>query len=586
MRLLLLVCIRLYKSIRGGNFLDKIDFISWLEKNTTLSPSSVKKYAAAVGTIEANLTNYQLPIKSLYNIDDTSVIDLIKDIPEFKEKDSKGNHMYSSALTHFTNYYKDKKINQLDRESSNPSIKKLEFIPYFWISLTQFIPTNQIDQSSEFFYPVKSEINEKEQSEILQNIKPGDKLVIFNPTLEEVVAFGQVTKEIHRWSDSSLIESITGFRFNFVTNVSKITWEQIINVEELQDSAPVKNAAQGSLFPLTKEEYEAILAIEEPVAEEYQVEIPSVDFTREVEINGLHFEGKDLILKQVKTALSKGKNIILIGPPGTGKSKMAKEICRSFDVGYEMTTATSDWSTYETIGGNRPNSDGTLSFQQGLFLNCFKDSKTNKLLNKWLIIDEMNRADIDKAFGAMFSALTGDKINLSFQGKSGQNISVIPEKHVDHVIPNDYEYIIPEDWRLIGTMNTIDKASLYEMSYAFMRRFAFIPVGVPKGISEELVDSYLPLWGIHEYNYSEVLAQVWAYINDYRQIGPAIIEDLAKFTVEDGDFTSAVILYVLPQFEGLQDYEITEFVDKLGQLDGIEKDRLMEFTRDFFHIKE
>jgi hypothetical protein len=96
----------------------------------------------------------------------------------------------------------------------------------------------------------------------------------------------------------------------------------------------------------------------------------------------------------------------------------------------------------------------------------------------------------------------------------------------------------------------------------------------------------LPLWGIHDYNYSEVLAQVWAYINDYRQIGPAIIEDLAKFTEEDGDFTSAVILYVLPQFEGLQDYEITEFVDKLGQLDGIEKDRLMEFIRDFFHIKE
>ncbi|MFC4799447.1 hypothetical protein ACFPA1_08755 [Neobacillus sp. GCM10023253] len=43
-------------------------------------------------------------------------------------------------------------------------------------------------------------------------------------------------------------------------------------------------------------------------------------------------------------------------------------------------------------------------------------------------------------------------------------------------------------------MNAFDKASLYEMSYAFMRRFAFIPVGVPKNITEVLVETYLIQW--------------------------------------------------------------------------------------------
>ena len=45
-------------------------------------------------------------------------------------------------------------------------------------------------------------------------------------------------------------------------------------------------------------------------------------------------------------------------------------------------------------------------------------------------------------------------------------------------------------------MNTMDKASLYELSYAFMRRFAFIPVGVPRNISEEVIERFLEKWDL------------------------------------------------------------------------------------------
>ncbi|TLS36999.1 AAA family ATPase [Pseudalkalibacillus caeni] len=315
------------------------------------------------------------------------------------------------------------------------------------------------------------------------------------------------------------------------------------------------------------------------------VPIPALSFDQDININGLHFEEKDFLLKQIKTALQNGKHIILTGPPGTGKSKLAKEICNSFEADYDMATATSDWSTYETIGGYRPNADGTLSFSPGIFLNCFKDSTTNKPINKWLIIDEMNRADIDKAFGALFSALTGDAVTLNFQSESGKLMLLRPQNEEKSVIPNDYEYIIPNDWRLIGTMNTMDKASLYEMSYAFMRRFAFIPVGVPREINEHLVDSLLSKWDLHDYPYSNILAAVWEQINEYRKIGPAIVEDLAKYTMVDGDFTSAIMLYVLPQFEGLFEHQILEFVERLGNLDEvIDTERLRLFAQDFFHI--
>src|SRR5699024_4306571 len=112
-------------------------------------------------------------------------------------------------------------------------------------------------------------------------------------------------------------------------------------------------------------------------------------------------------------------------------------------------------------------------------------------------------------------------------------------------ITNDHTYVIPNDWRMIGTMNTVDKASLFEMSYAFMRRFAFIPVGIPRNINESLVKRYLHMWGLNDYPFVGELVEIWKLINNYRKIGPAIVEDIARYTSQSDDFISAIILYVL-----------------------------------------
>src|SRR5262249_21184555 len=51
-------------------------------------------------------------------------------------------------------------------------------------------------------------------------------------------------------------------------------------------------------------------------------------------------------------------------------------------------------------------------------------------------------------------------------------------------------YEIPEEWRLIGTMNSLDKASLFQLSFAFMRRFAFVHIDVPdKGTYESIIEN-------------------------------------------------------------------------------------------------
>lgn len=117
-------------------------------------------------------------------------------------------------------------------------------------------------------------------------------------------------------------------------------------------------------------------------------------------------------------------------------------------------------------------------------------------------------------------------------------------------------------------MNTFDKTSLYELSYAFMRRFAFIYVGVPRVINEELVETLLSKWdiedkAINEISLKEALIEIWKITNKYRKIGPAIIRDIANYVSIEGDYVSALILYVLPQFEGVSEDNIKKFIKEL-----------------------
>ena len=170
---------------------------------------------------------------------------------------------------------------------------------------------------------------------------------------------------------------------------------------------------------------------------------------------------KESFLNEIATLLADKPQVIFQGPPGTGKTYVARALARHLAGNEGRVTFVQFHPSYayeDFVQGFRPVqlNDGQAGFElrDGPLLKAAERAEDEQDADHFLIIDEINRANLGKVLGELYFLLEyrKEKIRLQY---------------------SEEEFSLPENLYIIGTMNTADR-SIALVDLALRRRFSFV----------------------------------------------------------------------------------------------------------------
>ena len=260
----------------------------------------------------------------------------------------------------------------------------------------------------------------------------------------------------------------------------------------------------------------------------------------------------DRIMRMVLLSIRSSQAVILVGPPGTGKTTLLNrvvDLIREDPAAYGfsevnepvMTTPEESWTTMDLLGGQTLSENGDLRFRPGLVLEAIAE-------NRWLILDEANRADLDRIFGGLLTWLStdvdvdlgpvsthvsADRVVLGWA--DGGASSVENQDALDSSDPSGspVRYLAGDQWRLLGTYNAADAQRVFRWGQALGRRFARVPIPAPE--PSEFAAAVIPLTVDLPDIVHDGIADLYAAHHSLpaARVGPALFMNVPRY-VEQG----------------------------------------------------
>lgn len=165
--------------------------------------------------------------------------------------------------------------------------------------------------------------------------------------------------------------------------------------------------------------------------------------------------GEIMSAQELYEILLRNHQLILTGPPGTGKSYLVDEVAKNFTktikIQFHQNYSYQDFVIGKTI------KNGNVIETQGPLLNLIQEAadKGNKDKSYLLVLDEINRGNTAAIFGEFLHLLDRDK---TIQLKASES---------------EIKLQLPNNLFIVGTMNSTDR-SIALIDYAIRRRFMFI----------------------------------------------------------------------------------------------------------------
>jgi MoxR-like ATPase len=158
----------------------------------------------------------------------------------------------------------------------------------------------------------------------------------------------------------------------------------------------------------------------------------------------------DLIGLAVLASLIAGKSLLLVGPPGSGKTSYIRDLLERLGIDYVLRTGNPEWTAFDVVGGF----DLQGKWRDGFITATIRRSLESRR-PVWVVIDELNRTNLDLALGEYFTFLDVEHRNKPF--KIG-----------------DEELKVPYSFRILATMNSFDRSLLQKLGFALRRRFTVV----------------------------------------------------------------------------------------------------------------